>query len=355
MSYPVSVCIIAKNEEKHIEKCLQQLMPYDMEIIVTDTGSTDNTKEIAQKYTDKVFDFAWVNDFSAARNFCAEKATNDWILAIDCDEYMEKLDMEALLSNMQKCPHKAGKIRIRNIAHRNNGEITYIDEDIIRFYHRGFFEFVYPVHENVVPKKDKEKQWEYFQAPIEVIHHGYNIGAEEMKEKQMRNLTLLYHALETNDSRNAYTCFQIGQSEQVLGNIDKAIEYYHKCLELNDDMQLSYMNTCVVQLATAYAQKDEPQKALAVMESYKDKLKNARFVYTYALALLGTEDFLKALVQFVLASTMPDRDSLGEDLMYCYQYIIKLYTMFGEEKMADDFRQRYEACRKERERLLNNL
>ena len=63
---PVSVCIIAKNEEKHIEECLQHLKPFGFEIIVTDTGSTDRTVEIAEKYADKVLHFQWINDFSAA-------------------------------------------------------------------------------------------------------------------------------------------------------------------------------------------------------------------------------------------------------------------------------------------------
>lgn len=83
---PVSVCIIAKNEEKYIEECLKRLVPYGMEIVVTDTGSTDRTREIAQKYADKVLDFAWIEDFSAARNFCAANASNDWILVLDCDD-----------------------------------------------------------------------------------------------------------------------------------------------------------------------------------------------------------------------------------------------------------------------------
>ena len=58
---PVTVCIIAKNEEKFIEDCLRHLQPYGMEIIVADTGSTDRTKEIAEKYADKVVDFEWIN------------------------------------------------------------------------------------------------------------------------------------------------------------------------------------------------------------------------------------------------------------------------------------------------------
>ena len=67
--HPISVCIIAKNEESYIEKCLAALKPYDFEIILVDTGSTDRTKDIAARYADKVLDFVWINDFSAARNF----------------------------------------------------------------------------------------------------------------------------------------------------------------------------------------------------------------------------------------------------------------------------------------------
>ena len=80
---PISVCIIAKNEEKHIDECLRRLSPYGFEIVVTDTGSTDRTVEIARKYTDKVYSFEWINDFSAARNFCTAHASNNWILVLE--------------------------------------------------------------------------------------------------------------------------------------------------------------------------------------------------------------------------------------------------------------------------------
>ncbi|MDE6918044.1 MAG: glycosyltransferase [Lachnospiraceae bacterium] len=74
---PVSVCMIAKNEERYIEQCLRKLMRYNMEIVVVDTGSTDRTKEIAARYTDKLFDFTWCDDFSAARNYAVSKASNN--------------------------------------------------------------------------------------------------------------------------------------------------------------------------------------------------------------------------------------------------------------------------------------
>lgn len=78
---------MVKNEEEIIEKALESVKDFD-EIIVVDTGSTDKTKEIAKKYTNNIYDFPWIDDFSAARNFAIEKATGDWIYSIDADQIL---------------------------------------------------------------------------------------------------------------------------------------------------------------------------------------------------------------------------------------------------------------------------
>ena len=85
----LSVCIIAKNESEVIGRCLSCVMNFADEIIVVDTGSSDNTKYIASTYTDKVYDFPWDDDFSAARNFSFSKATMDYIMWIDCDDVID--------------------------------------------------------------------------------------------------------------------------------------------------------------------------------------------------------------------------------------------------------------------------
>lgn len=89
---PISICIITKNECDTLKECLKHLKPYadagNHEIVIVDTGSTDNTVEMCKEFTDKIFFFEWINDFSAARNYAAEKASNDWILCIDSDEYV---------------------------------------------------------------------------------------------------------------------------------------------------------------------------------------------------------------------------------------------------------------------------
>lgn len=85
----ISLCMIVKNEEAVLERCLKSLADIVDEIIIVDTGSTDSTKEIALKYTDKVYDFEWTGDFSEARNFASSKAAMEYIYTADADEYLD--------------------------------------------------------------------------------------------------------------------------------------------------------------------------------------------------------------------------------------------------------------------------
>lgn len=92
----ISLCLISKNEEKRIGTCLSTFGQIADEIIVVDTGSTDNTKEIAKKYGAKVYDHKWDYDFSAARNESFNYATCDYIMWLDCDDMAKDEDIEKL-------------------------------------------------------------------------------------------------------------------------------------------------------------------------------------------------------------------------------------------------------------------
>lgn len=90
----VSFCAIVKNEEAVLERCLNGFAPVCDEIIIVDTGSTDRTKEIARRFTDKIYDFEWIDDFSAARNFAFSKASCDYIYSADADEVLDEVNRE---------------------------------------------------------------------------------------------------------------------------------------------------------------------------------------------------------------------------------------------------------------------
>lgn len=92
-----SLCMIVKNEEAVLARCLDSLCDVMDEIIIIDTGSTDKTKEIAGRYTDKIFDYKWRDDFADARNFAASKAVGDYIYTADADEYLDEKNKVKLL------------------------------------------------------------------------------------------------------------------------------------------------------------------------------------------------------------------------------------------------------------------
>lgn len=94
----ISICMIVKNEEKILARCLDSLQGLWEELVIVDTGSTDRTKEIAAKYTDKIYDFVWTGRFCDARNFAFSKATMDYIYSADADEVLDDANRERFLT-----------------------------------------------------------------------------------------------------------------------------------------------------------------------------------------------------------------------------------------------------------------
>ena len=130
---PFSICLIVKNEEKKIERCLSAASKLDAEIILVDTGSSDKTKELAAKYTDKIYDFEWCNDFSAARNFSISKAS------FDLDELKQFMT--------PKLAHMVGMLLRRNATESSTSCML---DRVARFFHRKYYHYEGIIHEQVV-------------------------------------------------------------------------------------------------------------------------------------------------------------------------------------------------------------
>ena len=94
----VSLCMIVKNEEDVLGRCLKSAAALVDEIIVVDTGSTDRTRETASKFTDQIFDFPWRDDFAAARNESFSHASMDYCLWLDADDILLEADQAAFLA-----------------------------------------------------------------------------------------------------------------------------------------------------------------------------------------------------------------------------------------------------------------
>ena len=147
----ISLCMIVKNEERVLKRCLDSVRDLVDEIIIVDTGSTDATKRIAAGYTDKIYDLTWNDDFSAARNFAFSKATKEYIYSADADEVLSeenrrrfRLLKETLLPEIEIVQMKYGN-------QLQNGTVYNFDEEYRPKLFRRQRSFVWeePIHETV--------------------------------------------------------------------------------------------------------------------------------------------------------------------------------------------------------------
>jgi len=142
----LSLCLIVKNEEKYLWRCLESLYKYVDEIIITDTGSTDKTLEIAKKYTDKIYHFKWIDDFSAARNYCQSYASWDYILWMDGDEYFLENDIIEFKKRLKLYPNiDFFSIQIKNI--KNQTIHVKGEEKIKIFKNHKWYKWIWKMHE----------------------------------------------------------------------------------------------------------------------------------------------------------------------------------------------------------------
>jgi len=342
---PISVCIIAKNEEKYIEGCLKRLKPYGFEIVVADTGSTDATKEIAAQYADKVLDFAWTKNFSAARNFCASHASNDWILALDCDEYVDDANVRALRAGMQQFPKGLGAFPIKNIVLDESGEQRYTTAQVTRFYNRKHFTFIHSIHEQLVYREEgkRNKLADEYVLPMKVTHYGYALNQEELAQKVKRNLDLLFEQL-AKEPDNSYIHYQIGQSFYAVKEMGSALEYYRKALECVEKVSdsLFYTMDIVISIAAIYLGAGQAAEAVALCERYAPDCQSAQYYYILGNAYMENNQPLKALLVYIKTTAMKDADTLGTRLGSCYKKIISLAEQIGEYDTANLFMARYE-------------
>ncbi|MDR0946446.1 MAG: glycosyltransferase [Ruminococcus sp.] len=122
----VSLCMIVKNEEDVLGRCLESAKDIFDEIIIIDTGSTDKTKEIASRYTDKIYDFEWIDDFAAARNFAFSKGTCDYKFWLDADDVISETNREKLIKLKAVADGSVGVFRMYyGIVFDEKGNCTY--------------------------------------------------------------------------------------------------------------------------------------------------------------------------------------------------------------------------------------
>lgn len=291
---PISVCIIAKNEEKNIERCLQSLVPYEFEIILVDTGSTDRTKELAAKYTNRIYDYTWTDDFSAARNFSLQQASNDWIFMIDCDETIQSIDLEELDYFRKHLSNAVGSVNRINLTGIPSNPGKTIDRTE-RFFSRKKYHYTGRIHEQLTPKYGKDM--ENFLLNATLFHDGYLMDDKSRKAKAKRNLDLLYKQLD-EEPDNPYLFYQLGKGWELAEDPQKACEWYGKGLAFDLDPELAYVQAMVVAYGHLLLETGQKETALQYINIYDDFSKSADFVYLMGRIYQENHYYEQAIKEF---------------------------------------------------------
>jgi len=345
----ISVCIIVKNDEEHIERCLKSIKPFGFTIIVVDTGSVDNTIEISKKYTDKIHKFSWVDDFSKARNYAVELSENDHIIFIDSDEYIEELDLKKLLVLIEENPERVGRIKRKNYL--DDSEQTVIKEWINRIFDKKYFMYNGSIHEQVT-KKDGEFDFKTYKAPMVIGHTGYQ-GTEKMKkEKALRNINLLLKELEGNMD-DAYVLYQIGKSYYMIKEYEESKKYFEEALSIIKNTEYEYVNDLIITYGYTLINLKEFEKALDLRALYEDFSKTSDFVFLMGLIYMNNAMFEEAVGEFLKAIKYPDDAvyAVGTNSFLANYNIGVIYECLKDYKNAIKFYKNAKGYKKAEERI----
>lgn len=342
--FPISVCIIGKNEERFLEGCLEKLVPFGFEIVFVDTGSTDKTREIACRYTDKVYDFEWINDFAAAKNFCESKASNDWILSLDCDEYVQSMDLDVITEFMKADEKMVGSFMIENLV-RNGDSIGRSKQKINRMYNRKYCHFEGMIHEQIRYLDGSQLNTQIL--PIEVLHYGYALSPEELEKKNHRNIELLLEELKERPNE-PYFFFQLGQSYAVLEDYEKVFQYLHKGLELGPDPNQEYVQHMLIDYGNAMLHTGRYALAMNMERMYDILSEYSDYLFMMGKVYYANQQPMKALELFVKATMAPKTIVVGTNSFFPLNSMALIYDTLGETKLAED-------CRAQVEKLVQNV
>lgn len=227
----ISACVITKNEEKNIGRWLKNVKQIASEIIVVDTGSTDNTVKIAQEGGARIEHFTWINDFAAAKNYAIEKATGDWIIFLDADEYFSHQSISKVRECVEKY-HSNRKIiglacRLININVDNNNSFIDSMSQIRVFRNLRSLRYEGEIHEHLVSKASSVKDMR-FVTEIEIYHTGYSSSL--IQQKTERNAVFLEKQL-AEEGESERLVVHLMDNYHARGKTEEALEYAKKAIK----------------------------------------------------------------------------------------------------------------------------
>jgi glycosyltransferase involved in cell wall biosynthesis len=226
----ISLCMIVKNEEAALPKCLNSVKDFVDEIIVLDTGSSDRTPQIAQQFGAKVYNFQWSNNFSTARNAALKYVTSDWVLVLDADEILTP----SIVPQMQSAIQSDEYILI-NLVRQEVGAAQSPYSLVSRlFRNHPEIRFERPYHalvdDSVAAILKKEPHWQvgYLQG-VAILHAGYQKAAIAQNNKYVKAQAAMLEFLSTHP-HDPYVCSKLGALYVETGKTSQGLELLQRGL-----------------------------------------------------------------------------------------------------------------------------
>lgn len=206
----LSLCMIVKNEQEVLARCLKSCKNLFDEIIIVDTGSSDNTVKIAQKFTNKIYNFEWCDDFSAARNFAFSKAKSKYIMWLDADDVIPCKSLKKLLELKPNLTKDVYMLKYDIAFNGNKPTFSYFRERIIKNCPQAKWQGV--VHECITPFGQIEKldiSIQHKKIKTEVSTRNLDIYKKTSKQRPLTPREQYYYGRELFDHKQYKKCYRI--------------------------------------------------------------------------------------------------------------------------------------------------
>lgn len=266
----ISLCMIVKNEEAKLERALSWGEGVLWEKIVVDTGSTDKTVELAERFGAKVYHFDWIDDFAAARNFAQKQAKGDWILTLDADEYPAPETPGKLFSVLSQAEQTGADGVFGEILELNStGDIMACSFRIRLFRNQPDICYRRRIHEQLEFTDGRKLAVLDGKGEVSFFHDGYAEAALAREQRNRRNLSLLEQELSEHPDDYEIMGY-LGDEYRSYGEIEKAAEWYRKSLKhLPAMLPVSDPRTAWTcsSLISIYTSKKEYEKAEKVYQT----------------------------------------------------------------------------------------
>ena len=295
----ISLCMIVRNEEQLIERCLNCVKDIADEIIVIDTGSSDRTKELASKYTTKIYDYDWIDDFSAARNFSFSKATMDYIYTADADEIIDEGNREKfkLLKSTLNPEVEIVEIKYGNQLEKGSTYNFDVEYRPKLFKRVRTFQWIDPIHEIVDCRLNS------MTSDIQITH-------KPLTDHASRDLSMLEKITSASNGLSSRLHMMYARELLIGGteeNFYKAFDYFNKSLTTGnmnaDDIRLSH---CV--LARYYNLKSDAYNLFKIATKNIQGVASAEICCELGSYYMNAKDYSEAVYWFITATTTASAD-----------------------------------------------